>query len=779
MSRERRAARRAAIVVPAAFVSGLAINAVPVAHASEVQGIEEVVVTATRREEHLQDVPVAVSAISSQTLSDSGMQNLQDIQYLAAGVQFGSAPNDSGFRLRGVGNAGGFTSSSEQNVGVFVDNVAIPFGNPVSSLGDIERVEVLKGPQGTQFGKNASSGVINITTKRPSLDGYSVKLSGSYATLDEVSMNGLVNVPIGSTAAASVFAFHRAHDGYVKNVTRGETWGDTRNSGFRAKLLLQPSEAFSAYLIADWAKFHRQGPNQLWTLNIRPPSTPLMNARFGNLPSLGITPGFDNDKTAEEYESYSDDENYGASLELNFRLGEYDLTSVTAYRRLDEKLRPFAIDGSSAVVFTSQQAGTDESFYSEELRLVSPDSGALQYTAGLYFSRRATGDDGDYNTAQLRPAAPLNPFIVSISNGRSTTQTDSDSAAVFFDGTFAVADRLRLIGGLRYQYDSVESLSYSVIDPNFAPAPPGPPRPGVVNFYTPRPLATGKTSGSDWSGRFGFDFKASDDLMFFATVARGYLGPTVTFSGQTGIRTNVAPQTVNDVTIGLKSQFLDRRLTFNANLFFDRYKDLQTSVFNGLEFLTENAGGFDAKGIEFDASWRLHDMVEVHGSFTYSDTEFTDYVTACPASVTAQGATAIAATCNAPGSTPATPLFQAKGEPLSGAPKYSGTLGIDFKRGIGAGLELDASANYYYRSRVQYTVANPFSAQPGYDTVGLNVGVGSADGRWRVAAFARNLFDQRFHAAIITLPFNDNGGYVNWNTREGRRTVGIAAELNF
>ncbi|PZR43071.1 MAG: TonB-dependent receptor, partial [Stutzerimonas stutzeri] len=339
-----------------------------------------------------------------------------------------------------------------------------------------------------------------------------------------------------------------------------------------------------------------------------------------------------------------------------------------AWRRLDEGPQRFAIDGSSTPVFTAQQTGVDQTFLSQELRITSPSGSALEFTAGVYGSRRKVGDDNDFNRAQLRPAAPFNPFIVNITAGQSNTQTRSDSLAAFFDGKFNVSQQLAVIGGLRYQYDWVKSSSFSIIDPAFPPNPPGPPVPGQVNFYTARPLTTGSTSKGDWSGRFGFQFKPSRDLMVYGTIARGYLGPTVTFSGLTGAKVDVGPQTVRDITVGVKSQLFDRAVTLNANIFFDNYKNLQTSVFNGLEFLTENAGGFKANGFEVETSWRVSPEFSLNGSFTYSDTKFTDYVTACPDVVKA------GFTCYLDGTTS---LVQAAGEPLSGAPKYSATAGAD------------------------------------------------------------------------------------------------------
>ena len=749
----------------------LAQDAAPAA-ASDDNAIApgDIVVTASRRAERLQEVPLAVSALGAEQISKGGFQRLTDLQYQFSGLQFGTSPNDAGFRLRGVGSAGGFSSSSEQNVGTVVDNVVVPFGNPINSLGDLERVEVLKGPQGTQFGKNASSGVINITTARPKFDRVSGKAFVSYGELNEVNANAQLNLPLSANAAIGLFGFYRSNDGFLENVVRKEMWGGEKSYGGRAKLLWEPADGLSIYLIADYSKLDRTGPAQLWSINRLPPASPLMNARFGSLAALGITPGFYNTKTAEEYNAYSTDENYGASLEINKELGGFQLTSITAWRYLNEGPRPFAIDGSPVAVFTSQQDGVDQSFLSQELRLTSPAGSAFEFTGGVYASRRKVGDGNDFNRAQLRPAAPFNPFIVDISAGQSNTQTRSDSLAAFIDGKYHLSARFSLIGGLRYQYDWVRASSYSIIDPAFAPNPPGPPVPGQVVFYAPRPLQSDSVAKDGWSGRIGGEYRVAPDVMVFGTLARGYLGPTVTFSGLTGTKSLVNPQTVRDITIGIKSQLFDRAVTFNANVFFDRYKNLQTSKFNGTEFLTENAGGFDANGFEADAAWRVSPELSLTGSFTYSDTKFTDYLTACPTVVKA------GYTCSLIGGAS---QVQAAGEPLSGAPKYAATFGANVKLPINDHLAFDWSGNVYYRSRVQYAVAEAYAFQKGYATIGLNAGLGHPDGNWRIGVFARNLLNQRFQAGVITLPFNDAGGYVNWMTREGQRTLGVSAEMKF
>ncbi|WP_347304630.1 TonB-dependent receptor (plasmid) [Croceibacterium sp. TMG7-5b_MA50] len=736
----------------------------------------EIIVTATRRAERLQDVPLAVNALSAEELVSSGFQNLQDIQYQLPGVQFGNSPNDAGFRLRGVGSAGGFTSSSEQNVGTVVDNVVIPFGNPVQSLGDLERVEVLKGPQGTQFGKNASSGVVNITTLRPDLDTVGGTAFASYGELNDFNVNASLNVPVANNAALAVYGFARGNDGFIENVVTGKDWGGQRSYGGRAKLLAEVTDTLDIYLIGDYSRARLEGQGQLWTVNRLPTSTsPLVNARNATLLARGIEPGFDNEQTAEDIDTSVKEENYGGSMELDLDVGDYQLTSITAYRFFNGYQTRFAIDNYPVPIFTGfNHSGIsgdgDRSFLSQELRVTSPTGGTLEYVAGVYLSRLKSGLNG-YNSAQLRPALPFaaQPQL-SLTAGQSVTRTSTESAAAFVDGSIRLTEQLRILLGGRYSYDWVDAESFSRIDPAF---PPGVGPNGFTVPYTPRPRSTGETNQGDWSGRAGLEFRPADDIMLYGTVARGYLGPTVTFSGLTGAQVTVDPQTVWDVTVGAKTQFFDRRVTLNVNAFYDDYKNLQTSVFNGLEFLTENAGGFEAKGFEVETIVRVTDALSVNAAWTYSDTEFTDYITACPDSIVATGAAAVAAQCNAPGSTATTPLFQAAGEPLSGAPRHSVTGGVDYRQPIGGSLALDASATYYYRSKVQYDPGEAFTRQPGYSIVGANIGIGAEDGSWRVGVFARNLFDQKFHSAVIGLPFTTGAGTVNWNTRDARRTIGV------
>ncbi|HEX7873193.1 MAG TPA: TonB-dependent receptor [Sphingobium sp.] len=749
--------------------------------ASDTPGSEDIVVTASRRAERLQDVPIAVSAISAEQLGKTGFKNLTDIAYTFSGVQFGTTPNDAGFRVRGVGTLGGFTSASEAPVGLVVDNVVVGFGSPVNSLGDLERIEVLKGPQGTQFGKNASSGVINITTKKPQLGKLNGNVFASYGSLNERDIHGAINLPLGEKAALNIYAFDRAYDGFIRNTVRNEDWGGQHFYGTRAKLLFEPTDKLSIYVIGDYSRQKQKGPGQTWTLNklsaAQTAPGGIAGLPFVNLSALGVTPGLHNDVSIEDGTGFYDVENFGGSLQVDLSLGDYTLTSVTAFREFKEAPYTYAIDGLPYEKFFAKSKGETKRFYSQEFRLTSPSGRPLEYIAGVFVSRQQAGLGGG-QSAILRPALPYATFpTVSITSGYNVTRTTTDSAALYIDGKYHLSDQLSLIGGARLTHDRVKALNYSYADPDLAPfVAPSPANgftPSGTAPYATRALQTGDARKTDLSGRGGVEFKPNRDLLFYATYARGYLGPTVTFSGLTGTKSSVAPQTVNDLTAGAKMQFLNRTLTLNVNAFWDKYKNLQTSVFNGQEFLTENAGGAEVKGFEIEAIVRPGSGFTFNGSFTYSDAKFTDYLTACPTALVLSGASATR--CFTSGGTS---LYQAAGEVLPGSPKYSIVLGANWEHPITERIKFDAAGNLSFRSKTQNAVGDVNTIQPAYEVVNLNFGIGDADGAWRVGAFVRNLFDKDFNSAVLGLPFSD-GGYVNWRTREAERTFGGSVEFRF
>lgn len=723
-----------------------------------------VTVTATRRTERLQDVPLAVSAANAQQIENAGVTSIQDISKVVSGVTFGTSNADSGFRVRGVGTLGGFTSASEQPVGVVIDGVVMGLGPVLESMVDVERLEALKGPQGTQFGKNASSGVVSITTRKPVLGKLGGEASLALGTLHDRDGSITLNVPLGQTVAARVSLFGRSHDGYVKNVVRNEDWGGKGVAGGRVKLLVKPSANFDLLLSADTSRVRTDGAPQLWTVRLASPGT-----AGATLTGVGVTPGAENTLSAEGALGYSRVDANGASAEANLRLGEYTLTSVSAHRRRAGSQR-YGLDSLPTAVF---EGGGNLLFRqdSQEFRLTSP-RGTFEYVTGVYWSRlkSATNDSAWLRPSALGAPAPATLFT-SVTSGINSTRTESESSALFGDGKLRLSPSLSLLGGLRYTRDEVTATNFATAT-GVANAEVGSP-PGFLAPPAGRAAVTGNTSAAKASGRLGLEWKASRDLLVYGTLAQGYLGPTITFSGQSGTRSDVKPQQVDDITLGIKSEWLNRRLTVNASVFSDKYTNLQLGVFRAAtnEFITENAGGMRSRGVEVDASARLPGGWGARASVTLADAKFTRYETQCPT-------TGDRTRCyTLPGST--TLLYQAAGDVVPGAPKLTTSMGLDYGTTVAGSYGLDASVSASYRSKTNFGVGETAYVQAGYAVVNAAVKLTPESERWHLGLWARNLFDKHYQSAVIGQSFAPAGGLVNWNNRDARRTLGVTVGTKF
>jgi iron complex outermembrane recepter protein len=742
-------------LVHAQQAPAVAASAPPTAAPAATPEDKQVItVTATRRAERLQDVPLAVSVATGEQLANAGVLNITDIGNVVAGITYGSSPSDTGFRVRGVGALAGFTST-EQPVGVVVDNVVMGLGTPLTTMIDIDRVEVLKGPQGTQFGKNASSGVVSITTRRPRLRSFTGDFEGSYGSLNERRVQGSLNVPLGDIAAARVTLVDRAYDGFVTNVNRNEKWGGNHNYGARLKVLVAPTSTFDVLLSADAGKEDTKGPSQLWTLN----RLPAGSTGTGYL-APGVVPGLTNTATNDEADAWVHAKSSGASAEVNYRLGGYTLTSVTAHRVRSQAQR-FSLDVSANPTFMASD-NTEFTQDSQEFRLTSP-RGTLEYVAGAFWSRVK---------GRAQSSAWLNvggPAYIPLGAGTAITDSVNTSSAVFADGKYRLTDQVALLAGLRLTRDTGSTLQtgearqLSVLGdpPGFFVAP-----------ITAGTTQSGEFSGGKPSGRLGFEWKPDRDTLFYATVARGSLGPGVSFS-QSGTRTDVKAQSVSDVTVGVKTELFDRRLGLNASVFYDVYKQLQVGVFHPEvappEFRTENAGGLRSKGFEVDATLRMGGGFVGRASVAYADSKFTDYVTQCPQTGDPSRCYTVAGTS----------LFQAAGETLPGAPKLTGAIGLDYSALVLGGYGLDASLSASARSKVNYGVGESDHKQGGYAIVNAAIKLSPESERWHVGLWARNLFNRHYQASVIGLPFAAPGGIVNWNTRDAARAVGVTVGAKF
>jgi len=735
--------------------------------------VGEIVVTAQRRTERLQDVPVAVTVVGGEAIERSGFRTLNDIQYLAASVQY-NPYNGAGFQVRGVGSQG-FDYSLNQSVGIMIDGVVlgIPRDPGLNSLTDIEGIEILRGPQGTLFGRNTSAGVINITTKRPELNRWGADGHATYGTADQSVVQANVNIPLGDTAALRLSGHNQHRDGYGRNLLTGEDLGRSTDRGVRGKLLWRPSDELDVYVIGSYQKTRSNG---LQTIRSAAPSGSIIAA--DNAP-YGIVFGPRNEDVADNVPSPGDRYRvWGVTATVDYHLGDHTLTSVTGYRRFVGR-QVFSSDATPTNYIDNNVATNRSRQFTQEVRLTSPDSGLLTYVFGAYYFKANT-EATQVQSGLLGFPPTLLPFIfgpgatqVSSTGGRDYLGARSESAAVFGQATLHATDKLSLIFGGRYTHDKVSS-SYLLE-----------PIPGFVPLNRVISPSFAEASSSKVSYKAGIQYDFTRDVMAYFTYSAGYKGPA--FANLQGEALLIRPETSKDFEVGLKTALFDRRVTLNIAGFHQKYDDFQAQVYDTRltppRFRLGNAGGLKTEGFEAELTVRPTQSLSLSGAVTYARARFTDYVTACYTGQPLSNTTGMG--CYLDPATGAR-VQDLAGKPLAAAPDWSFNLGANYRRPIFDGLVFDASANFAWKGDAYTIVPDPKTTIKAYGLLGLNVGLGSEDGQWRVGVFARNLLDTHFVSVIFpnffdpfAAPAGVAPGYSQGPTAEARRTVGISLDYRW
>ena len=723
----------------------------------EAMKVEQVIVTATRREQFLQDVPASVTAMSGKTVEKSNFRELTDIQYLAPNVAFSATnpvSNGGGYQIRGVGTQT-YDSGVEQTVGLVVDGVVIGLSRDPGAAGfsDIERVEVLRGPQGTLFGKNSSAGVIQVVTKRPRIGENSGEVNLSFGERKERIARGIVNVATGATTGLRLAAYYQAQDGAIPYLVRKDgAIGDRDNKGLRAKFLWNATENLSVLVSAEHQKSFARDSHTIESLG----TSALYNsqfARFDQKPGPGVYKSYqDGDWTADATIR-------GASVQLDYAMGDHTLTAITAYRKL-ESTQLSDIDAAPANIFNNSDGGVDSKEFTQELGLASPSGERLEYVAGLYYYRTVnagwTTQVGNYYGLFGRP--------VVLGGGVRDQSNESRNYAAFGQGTYRLNGSLKAIAGLRYTSDKVHGVM------RITPLP----YPAVVQGAL-SPF-DGRTSANNVSGKLGLQYEPNKEFMAYATYSRGYKGPAISGVSQMVV---IDPETVDSYEAGTRSTLLGGRVTFNATVYSSDYKDFQAQTLdagaNPPVFTLANAGLMRTRGVELESTARLNRELDLTLGAAYSDARFKDFYGTCYTGQPLSTVQGVGCYVDA-----ATRLQVANyaGERLPNAPKWTYLVRTSYRRAFGNGLALDATANWSWRSEAQATVADPRAAMDAYGLLNLNVGVGKQDGAWRAGIYARNLLDKQFYAPYAAGVLNP-GGYYRIMSADAFRTVGVNLSMKF
>jgi iron complex outermembrane receptor protein len=707
--------------------------------ADEAEAAGEIIVTASRRAERVQDVPLAVQAVSAAELRGRVINNTTDLQYAAPGLTFSTGPTggSSAFNVRGVGTAT-FNASVEQSVGLSVDNVPIGVaGAGLGQLIDLNRVEVLRGPQGMLFGKNASAGLISIITNAPELNELSARARLSYGTLNEVITEAVVNTPLGTSTAVRLVGGFQRRDGLTRNLVTGNDVNDNEQYYFRGRLASQITDALRLDISGEYSD--RRTDCCTNVLRIADPANAFNNAAR----AAGVVPGPENVTAATTIDPYNKVINRGISGELNYDFGPVTLTSITAYRQYR---RYELLDADfSPTPFVRTILQDEQNQTSQEIRLTSNGRNSVDYVMGLFYYN----SDSQRDQAFLGGPGSLSRAIV-----------NSKSYAAFGQITGHVTNELRVVAGARQTHDKVRESDFQ-----------GP----SSGATAPVPVVNGSVTADNFSFRLGLQYDVADDVMLYGTVSRGYKGPAFSSIPASGTRpvtaVAVQPEIARNYELGLRSQFLDRRLTFNVTAFRTDFTDYQASVVDPVTVTVflQNAGSVRSQGIELETSLRLTPAFSLFANASFVNSKFRNFPgVQCSLAYR----TLYPASC--PGG-----FIDASGNVLPNAPKTNYNLSALYSDNISDRLLGSIRLNWNYRSSAYFTVADPSTIQKGYGLLGLNASIGSSDERWQVSVYARNLLDKSFVSGIAAaLPFS-GATYTQAPSLEARRTVGVALDVKF
>jgi iron complex outermembrane receptor protein len=720
--------RSLALILPsllAAHSVGLAAQNGPV--------FEEVLVTAEKRTESLQNLSQAVTALTAEDVENRQLSSFVDLSAIAPGV---NVAKNEGFKtvitIRGIGNEANQNAIANPSVSYHLDGVyvASPFALQTDFL-DLERIEVLRGPQGTLFGQNSTGGGINVITKAPTFDEIYGSADLTLGEYSQVKARAAVNLPLSDSLAARVSVMSNKHDGFSDNVANGQDLDDADSISARAKVLYQPSDTFSATLTAQVFDEEVNGQAQK---GIYDPTPGARNLAQDSLSSYEL-----------ESQLYS--------LTLEWDLGAVTLKSLTSYQNDDiaiqrdndrhdyRTLPPFFLLQSYFDPETNEQKTT-----TQEFNLISnePAFGRLDWVAGIFYldtevdisilERLDFGFDGVFDPFTLDDIYAYGGDVGFISDSKP----ERESISLYGQGTWSLTDRSRLIGGLRYTEDEVYSA--------------------VTNFYGREGTEILEIESEKVTGRLALEVDLGDATMLYASYTRGFKpgGSNLTFGREAVVSPIVVlpvfeEETIDAYELGLKTDLADGRVRLNGAAFFYTYDNLQyqatdPEVFQGG---VGNIPESEIMGAELELGAFLSDSLIFDARLAWLDTEITashlalDNVAseAATNALLAQGLNLFSPEVER---ARAAQIADVQGNELAKTPGFTANLALTYSHALAAWGDIEGTLSYTHRGDFRHRIFNnPLTDEvDGYDTVDLLVRLLPSDANWRLELIGKNLTDE-------------------------------------
>ena len=669
-------------------------------------GLAEIVVTAQKRQENLQDVPIAITAVTGDTLSSSGVTNTEGISAAVPGITLTRQSGATMIYIRGIGTTGG-QAGQDGAVSTFVDGVYQPsMAGSTFAFNNIERIEVLKGPQGTLYGRNATGGAVNVITRDPSFR-PTVAVDLSYGNRNAIETSGYASLGLTDTIAVDFAGIYsNLMDGFGTNRVTGKKVNTRRDWGVRSKLLFEPGETTRIVISGDYLE-----NNGSFGVSYAPvPGTTQLIS--GPAPDSGNRYDITSD-----VDPFIETRNWGVSGRIEQDIGSLRLTSISAYRRVDQ-LQYFDLDAQPLPLATARLQESNKQF-TQELQLASDGNAKLKWIVGLFYLDSKSG----YEPFDLRGAAfAFDPALAALGvNGQFIdAQQKTKSYAIFGQATMPLTERLNLTLGARYTVDE-RDLDY---DFNLTLAAGG-----------LLPVASGSRSVTykEPTWRAALDYKIGDDSMLYASYSRGFKSGA--FNLTAPLDPPVPPERLDAYEIGLKSELFDRTLRLNLSGFYYKYDNIQLTVIRGGAQTLINAASAEVKGVEAELELAPAAGLTLRGGLQYTDGEYTDFPLTPVTSLNPVFPFGIVTTPTA-----------TQGNRLIRTPKFAGNLALDYSVPVAEGDEFGFHVTY------QYSGGYPFEPdgrlrQPDYHLVNGSLSYTFSENA-TIRLWARNLFNERYFVNI-------------------------------
>jgi iron complex outermembrane receptor protein len=737
---------------------------------------EVIIVTATKREEQLIEVPIAVTAIGAEQLQNSGVSDIRELTGLAPSVQFQTpgGGSDSSIRIRGIGT----TSTNpglESSVGVVIDGVArARTGVALSELGDLERIEVLRGPQGTLFGRNASSGLINVVTKQPSLGGVEGHLEGTIGAFSNTRVASAINVPLSDSMAVRVEASAEERGGLYDDANSDVKLDDISRQFVRGKLRWETSENMSWIFSADYT--NRDENCCVAVLAIGGPTFNTVNTLAAARGQLGYTSRDPFDRAAAISRgrvNAEDVQDWGVSAQGDISLGWADLATVTAYRSW-EALRSQDFDHSGADLGFFAPNGLHQKFdvFTQELRLQG-QLGRLDWLVGAFYSNEEVLNDSAYRMGADYPliyggAATFQPTTLAAftpgDGARGIGEQEGTDISVFTHNIYNITDQLSVTAGLRYT-NNEKSINFygDNFNPACVSAVATSDAPGITRFCAAfwdarfnEAGATDSRTEDAVTGTFNVAYEITSGVNAYLSYSRGYKSGGYNFD-RAGFRTPATPvgsdlafekETVDAYEVGLKTEWFNGDLTANLAIFSQTFEGFQLIEYTGINFVVRSLAEAVTEGAELEVSWRPLDGVTLTNGLSFTDAYYP---------VNARNSTY-------------------SGREMEQSPDWVNVTSATWEFPISENLVGVAYIDNRYSSEYFTGGFDINRVQDSFNVSNARFSLRGADDLWSFDIWARNLFDTDYYRRVIPATFQA-GSYSAF--LGDPRTYGVTLRRNF